>query len=84
VRACDANERSQAALDVIRLTCSKAAAWTVDVVARMVEFLKLKTTIFFIYLFLPSVTYNPEGRQKLDWSQNSKKTLLYCIYLFII
>jgi len=38
-----ANEPSQAALDVIRLTRSKAAAWTtaeVDDVARMVEFLK--------------------------------------------
>jgi len=52
-----ANEPSQAALDVIRLTRSKAAAWTtaeVDDVARMVEFLKLKTTIF-IYLLIFTV-----------------------------
>jgi len=41
-----ANERSQAALersnqdafDVIRLTRSKAAMWTVDDVARLIEF----------------------------------------------
>jgi len=55
-----ANERSQAALelssqdtyDVIRLTRSKAAVWTVDDVARLIEiFLKF----LFIYLFLLSV-----------------------------
>ena len=43
-----ANERSQAALerssqdayDVIRLTCSKAAVWIVDDVARLIEIFK--------------------------------------------
>ena len=43
-----ANEPSQAALersskdayDIIRLTCSKAAVWTVDDVARLIEVLK--------------------------------------------
>jgi len=62
-----ANERSQAALersnqdafDVIRLTRSKAAMWTVDDVARLIEFLK-KNSYLFIYL-LPSVAYDPEG-----------------------
>ena len=54
-----ANERSQAALerssqdacDVIRLTRSKAAVWTVDDVAHLIDFLKF----LFIYLFLPAV-----------------------------
>jgi len=55
-----ANERSQAALErssqdaygIIRLTRSKAAVWTVDDVARLIEiFLKF----LFIYLFLLSV-----------------------------
>ena len=54
-----ANERSQAALerssqdayDVIRLTRSKAAVWTVDDVTRLIDFLKF----LFIYLFLPAV-----------------------------
>ena len=48
-----ANERSQAALerssqdacDVIRLTRSKAAVWTVDVVARLMEIF-LKSIIY--------------------------------------
>jgi len=61
-----ANERSQAALerssqdadDVIRLTRSKAAVWTVDDVARLIE-LFFKRIL--IYLFLPSVAYDPEG-----------------------
>ena len=56
-----ANERSQAALerssqdadDVIRLTCSKAAVWTVDDVARLIE-LKNNSSLF-IHLFLPSI-----------------------------
>jgi len=56
-----ANKRSQAALerssqdayDVIRLTRSKAAVWTVDDVARLVEFF-LTNSYLFIY-FLPSV-----------------------------
>jgi len=50
-----ANERSQAALerssqdacDVIRLTRSKAAVWTVDDVARLIDFFKI-----LIYLFI--------------------------------
>jgi len=54
-----ANERSQAALerssqdayDVIGLTRSKTAVWTVDDVARLIDFLKF----LFIYLFLPAV-----------------------------
>jgi len=57
----NANKRSQAALerssqdayDVIRLTRSKAAVWTVDDVARLVEFF-LTNSYLFIY-FLPSV-----------------------------
>jgi len=52
-----ANESSQAALgrssqdaqDVIRLTPSKAAVWTVDDVGRLIEFLFIKT--IFIYFF---------------------------------
>jgi len=52
-----ANERSQAALersnqdafDVIRLTRSKAAMWTVDDVARLIEFLKRILIYLFIY-----------------------------------
>jgi len=58
-----ANEPSQAALerssqdayDVIRLTRSKAAVWTVDDVMRLIEF------YLFIYLFLPSAAHDPEG-----------------------
>ena len=58
-----ANEPSQAALerssqdayDDIRLTPSKAAVWTVDDAARLIELKKN------IYLFLLSVAYNPEG-----------------------
>jgi len=50
-----ANERSQAALErsiqdayyVIRLTRSKAAVWTVDDVARLIE---LKNSYFYYYL----------------------------------
>ena len=55
-----ANERSQAALErssqdacnVIRLTRSKAAVWTVDDVARLIE---IFSKFLFIYLFLLSV-----------------------------
>ena len=54
-----ANEPSQAALErssqdaynVIRLTCSKAAVWTVDDVARLIEVLE-KNSYLFIYLFI--------------------------------
>jgi len=53
-----ANEPSQAALerssqdayDVNRLTRSKAAVWTVDDVARLIE---ISFKLLFIYLFLP-------------------------------
>jgi len=52
-----ANEPSQAALerasqdayDVIRLTRSKAAVWTVDDVARLVEFKKKNYYLFTFY-----------------------------------
>jgi len=54
-----ANEPSQKAYDVILLTHSKAGVWTVNNVARLIEFFKKK--FLFIYLFLPSVAYNPEG-----------------------
>jgi len=62
-----ANERSRAATerssqdtyDVIRLTRSKAAVWTVDDVARLTE--KKRCSYLFIYLFQPSVAYYPEG-----------------------
>jgi len=55
-----ANERSQAALerssqdvyDVIRLTRSKAAVWTVDDVARLIKFLKRILMYLFISLLL--------------------------------
>jgi len=48
---------NQVIYDVIKLTCSKAAAWTVDDVARSIDYLK---EFLFIYLFLPSVAYDPE------------------------
>ena len=35
------------AYDVIRLTCSKAAVWTVDDVARLIEFKKKNSYLFF-------------------------------------
>ena len=38
---------------------SKAAVWTVDGVARLIEMFKKE--ILFIYLFLPSVAYDLEG-----------------------
>jgi len=52
-----ANDRSQAALerssqdadDVIRLTRSKAAVWTVDDVARLIEFLKRILSYLLLY-----------------------------------
>ena len=52
-----ANERSQAALErssqdpynVIRLTCSKAAVWTVDDVARLIEIKKNVLIHLFIF-----------------------------------
>ena len=55
-----ANEPSQAALerssqdvyDVIRLTRSKAAVWTVDAVARLIKFLKRILMYLFISLLL--------------------------------
>ena len=82
-----ANEHSQAALerssqdayDVIRLTRSKAAVRTVDDVAHLIEFKKK----ILIHLFLPSVADDPEGRLKLDRSQNFTK-LYSAIYLFVI
>ena len=60
-----ANEPSQAALerssqdayDVIRLTRSKAAVWTVDDVARLIQFKKA----ILIYLLLPSGPYDPKN-----------------------
>ena len=61
-----ANEPSQAALerssqdayDVIRLTRSKAALWTVDDVGPFDRFKKKE--FLFIYLVLSSVEYDPE------------------------
>ena len=64
-----ANERSQAATErssqdtyeVIRLTRSKGAVWTVDDAARLIEILKKQ--LLFIYLFaylLPLVAYDRE------------------------
>ena len=49
---------SQDAYDVIRLTRSKAAVGTVDDVARLIEFF---FKFLFIYLFLTSIAYDPEG-----------------------
>ena len=62
-----ANEPSQAALerssqdagDVIGLTRSKAAVWTVDDVACLMD-LK-KRILIYLFIFLPSVAYDPEG-----------------------
>jgi len=59
-----ANERSQAALerssqdayDIIRLTRSKAAVWTVDDVARLIDFFTE-----FLFIFLPLAAYGSEG-----------------------
>jgi len=61
-----ANERSQAALerssqdayDVIRLTRSKAAVWTVDDVARLIEIFKKNS---YLFIFTLGSIYNPEG-----------------------
>jgi len=50
---------SQGAYDVIRLTRSKAAVWTVDDMARLIEILTKKDIL--LYEFLPSVAYDPEG-----------------------
>jgi len=57
---------------------SKAAVWTVDDVARLME-IKKKQFLFFC-LFI--TVGDPEGEQKLDGSQNATK--LYSSYLFII
>jgi len=50
---------SQDAYDVIRFTPSKTAAWTADDVASLIDFFYKE--FLFIYLFLPSVAYDPEG-----------------------
>ena len=84
-----ANERSRAATerssqdtyDVIRLTRSKAAVWTVDDVARLTE--KKRCSYLFIYLFQPSVAYYPEGWQKLDRLRVVTKLYKTVLYLFI-
>jgi len=47
------------AYDIIRMTRSKAAVWTVDDVARLID-LKKKEFLF-IYLLLPSAAYDPDG-----------------------
>jgi len=49
---------SQDAYGVIGLTGSKAAVWTVDDMARLIE--TFKKEFLFIYI-LPSVAYDPEG-----------------------
>jgi len=51
---------SQHAYHVIRLTRSKAAVWTVDDVARLIE-KKFHKEFLFISLLLSSVAYDPEG-----------------------
>jgi len=59
-----ANERSQAALErssqdaYDAITRSKAAVWTVDDVARLIDFFK---ELLFVHLFLPSAAHDPEG-----------------------
>jgi len=64
------NEPSQAALerssqdayDVIRLARSKAAVWTVDDLAHLIEIRKkLFLFILFFFIFLLSVEYGLEG-----------------------
>jgi len=63
-----ANEPSQAALerssqdayDIIRLTCSKAAVWTVDDVARLIEV--LKRILNYLFIVRPTLGGNdPDG-----------------------
>jgi len=73
-----ANEPSQAC-DVIRLTRSKATVWTVDDVARLIDFLKIILIYLFIYLFftLDSILMD----DKIRSITNSTK--VYCT-LFII
>jgi len=85
-----ANELSQTALerssqdayDVIRLARSKAAVWTVDDVARLIDFLKRILIYLFIFTF---GTYSPKGREKLDRSQktveNSSLLDLFIYYM---
>ena len=51
---------SQHAYDDIRLTRRKAAVWTVDDVARLIEIFFHKEFLF-ISLLLSSVAYDPEG-----------------------
>jgi len=62
-----------ASQDVYDVIATKAAVWTVDSVAHLIENLKR----ILIYLFLPSVAYDPEGGQKLNQLRNSN------LYLFI-
>ena len=38
---------------------------------------KFKKELLFIYLFVPSVAYDPEGWQKLDHKTLQNSTLLY-------
>ena len=74
-----ANEPSQDAYGVIRLTHSKAAVWTVEDVARLIKF---KKRILICLLILQSVAYDPKERQKLDLSQNSALLYLFIIRIF--
>ena len=80
-----ANEPSQAALewssqdtcDVIRLTRSKAAVWTVDDVARLME---IFWKALFIDLFLPSAAYDPGGWQKMRLITKLYSTLFISLF----
>ena len=83
-----ANERSQAALepssqdafDVIRLTRSKAAVWTADDVARLIEILKKILTYF--YHRLSRYHMIPMDDQKKIGHKTLRNSTLF-IYLFI-
>ena len=69
-----------ASQDVYDVIATKAAVWTVDSVAHLIENLKRILIYFLIYLFLPSVAYDPEGGQKLNQLRNSNNYLF--TYLF--
>jgi len=89
-----ANERSQAALerssedayDVIRLTRSKAAVWTVDDVARLIE---SSTSNFYLFLSFHGniIMILKDDKNQIDHKTLQRSSLLYCtlfIYLSVI
>jgi len=71
---------SQDAYDVIRLTCSKAAVWTVDDVARLVY---IKKEFIFIYLLFTLVNMWSWGMTKIRSITKLYKTLLYLFIYYM-